>query len=89
MPIRRKAEPIPEEFASYEEVASFWDKHDSADYEDILEAAEVEVDLSKRHYIIELDKKTAQVLRDEAQERGIQPNQLASELLQKTLIGGK
>ena len=89
MPIRKKAEPIPEEFASYEEAASFWNKHDSADYKDILEAVEVEVDLSERHYIIELDKEAAQVLQNKAQERGIKPNQLASELLQKTLTGGK
>lgn len=30
-------DPIPEEFASYEEAAEFWDTHDTTDYPDDFE----------------------------------------------------
>ncbi|MBE0415948.1 MAG: hypothetical protein IBX36_05345 [Dehalococcoidia bacterium] len=89
MSIKRKPEPIPEKFANYEEAGDFWDEHDSTDYQDILEAVEVEVDLSEQHYVIRLDKRTAKVLLDKAQEMGIAPNRLASEVVQKTLVEGK
>jgi len=89
MSIKREIDPVPEEFESYENAADFWDEHDSVDYEDILEAVEVQINLSERHYLIELDTKTARVLQNRAQERGVDPNQLASELLRKTLVGGK
>jgi len=29
---RKRVDPIPEEFASYEEAAEFWDTHDTTDY---------------------------------------------------------
>jgi len=31
---QKRVEPIPEEFASYEEAAEFWDAHDTTDYPD-------------------------------------------------------
>lgn len=35
--------PIPEDFASAEEAAEFWDRHSTADYEDLMEDVEVEL----------------------------------------------
>ncbi len=89
MPTRRKAEPITEGFKSYEEASDYWDEHDSAEYEDILEAVDIAVDLPLRHYVIELDKRTAEVLMDKAQEEGIGPNRLASKILHEVLKGCK
>lgn len=89
MPTKGKPDPIPEELASYEEAADFWDAHDSADYKDILEAVDVDVKLPERHYIIELDRGTAEILQEKAQKKGVRPSRLASELLQKMLAGGK
>ena len=34
MPRKKPIDPIPEEFASYEEAAEFWDTHDTTDYPD-------------------------------------------------------
>jgi len=31
---QRQIDPIPEEFATYEEAAEFWDTHDTTDYPD-------------------------------------------------------
>jgi len=39
---RKHVDPIPEEFASYEEAAEFWDTHDTADYPDSFETVGVE-----------------------------------------------
>lgn len=86
MSTKRKSDSIPETFKTYEEAANFWDEHDSADHKDILEAVEVDVNLSERHYIIGLDKNAAEVLLDRAQASGVKPGQLASKLLQKTLV---
>jgi len=48
--------PIPEEFASYEEAADFWDTHDTTDYLDSLETVSLEtVDLKRRQFEIEVD----------------------------------
>jgi len=89
MSTKRRSDSIPETFKTYEEAANFWDEHDSADYKDALEAVEVDVNLSERHYIIQLDKETAEVLLDKAQASGVKPSQLASKLLHKTLVRGR
>ncbi len=82
----KKIKQMPEEFRTYEEAAEFWDTHDSTDFMDILEEADIKVDLQKRHYLIELDKSTAEVLQENARRKGVSPGHLASELLQEQLI---
>jgi hypothetical protein len=37
---------LPENFTTLEKLWGFWDTHSSADYEDTMEAVEVEIDLS-------------------------------------------
>jgi hypothetical protein len=37
---------LPENFNSLEEFWRFWDVHSSADYEDLMEKVEAEIDLS-------------------------------------------
>jgi hypothetical protein len=84
--MQRKIKHIPEEFKTYEEAAEFWDTHDSTEYEDILEEVEMHVDIQKRHYLIELDKNTAQLLQKSALKKGVPPGYLASEILGKRLV---
>ena len=78
----RKPEKIPEEFKTYEEAADFWDTHDSTDY---LEEIEMEVDIQKRHYLIEVDMKIAEILQESAWKKGVSASSLANELLHKQL----
>ncbi len=82
----KKLKQIPEEFKTYEEAAEFWDTHDSTDFMDTLEEVEVKVDLKKRHYLIELDKSTADLLQESARKKGKSPGYLASELLHEQLV---
>ena len=85
----KKVKSIPEEFKTYEEAAEFWDTHDSTEYADILEEVEIHVDIQKRHYLIELDNKVAQLLQENALKKDVSPSYLASEILKKQLVGLK
>jgi hypothetical protein len=46
--MKNESDPIPEEFASYEEAAEFWDTHDTSDYSDEFETVAVEAELKRR-----------------------------------------
>jgi len=89
MPKRKKVEEMPEDFKTYEKAAEFWDTHDSTKYKDILEEVKMEVDIRKRHYLVEMDKDVAKVLHKKAKKKGVPDSVLASELLQKQLVGMK
>ena len=81
----KKTEKIPEEFRTYEEAADFWDTHDSTDYLDDLEEVEINVDIEKKHYLIELDMNTAELLKKSTRKKGVPVSFLANELIQKQL----
>lgn len=85
--MQKKDKKIPEEFKTYEEAAEFWESHDSTEYLDILEEVEIIVDIQKRHYLIELDEKSARLLQEDAKKKGISANYLASKLVEKELAG--
>ncbi|HGJ66141.1 TPA: ribbon-helix-helix protein, CopG family [bacterium] len=84
---KRKIEEIPAEFATYEEAGEFWDSHDSMDYADFLEDAEIEFNLHKRHYLIEIKEETAEKLQKIIKEKGISTSEFLEELLEKQLVG--
>ena len=77
--------PLPDEFASEEEAAEFWDTHSIADYEEALEPADVVVDLKRRHFEIEVDEESFLALRSSAQRQHKPVKQLASEILREKL----
>ncbi len=81
----KKIKRIPEEFKTYEEAAEFWDTHDSTDYLDVLEEVEIEVDIQRSHYLVEVDMDTAELLKESARKKGVHVSHLANELLQKQL----
>ncbi len=62
---------IPEHFASLEEAAQFWDSHDLSDYWDATDAAEFDVDLTSRRYLVALDPGLVSQLAEEARRRGV------------------
>lgn len=81
----KKVKQLPEEFKTLEEAAEFWDTHDSTEFMELLEEADVKVDLQKRHYLIELDKNTAEALQERARRKGVDPGNLAAELIHEQL----
>jgi predicted HicB family RNase H-like nuclease len=80
---QKQIDPLPEEFASYEEAAEFWDTHDTTDYSDSFETVGVETELKRRRYEVEIDEELMKALAERAQKRGIGVNQLVSEMLKE------
>ena len=86
MPNKPKAiDPIPEEFASYEEAAEFWDTHDTTDYLDSFETVSVQAELKSRRYEIEIDADLMPALSKQAKGRGVKVSNLVSEFLREKI----
>ena len=88
MPNRGKhVDPIPNEFASYEDAAEFWDTHDTTDYPAAFQTVEVEeIALHQRRYEVEVDEDVIVVLREQARQRAIPVSRLVSDLLRQHLF---
>lgn len=82
---KKKIDPIPDEFADYEEAAEFWDSHDTTDYLQDSIPVKVVSEFRGRRYEIEIEESVAQALRKEARQRGVTPSRLASDLLRQRL----
>ena len=82
---QKQVDPIPEEFASYEEAAEFWDTHGTTDYLDSFETVAVETELKRRRYEVEIDEELMKALAEQAQKRGIAVSQLVSEMLKEKI----
>ena len=88
MPNRGKhVDPIPNEFARYEDAAEFWDTHDTTDYPDAFQSVEVEeVVLRQRRYEVEIDEDVIVVLREQARQRALPVSRMVSDLLRQHLL---
>lgn len=84
----RQIDPLPDEFKSYQEAADFWDTHSITDYEEFLEPADLNVDIRRRHFEIEVDEESFLALRETAKKEQRPVKQLASEILKKKLRTG-
>jgi predicted DNA binding CopG/RHH family protein len=82
---QNQIDPLPEEFASYEEAAEFWDAHDTTDYLDSFETVAIEAELKRRRYEVEIDEELMKALTEQAQKRGIAVSQLVSEMLKEKI----
>ncbi len=85
MPKDKPVDPIPEEFASYEEAAEFWDTHDTTDYPDAFRTVEVVTRFRRRYYEIEVEADVIKTLQAQAQKKGVTISRLASDLLRQQL----
>jgi hypothetical protein len=81
----RTIDPLPEAFRSADEAAEFWDKHSITDYEEFLEPGDLEADIRRRHFEIEVDEESFMALRKTARRKRKQVKQLASEILKRNL----
>ncbi|MBI2951099.1 hypothetical protein HYY27_03345 [bacterium] len=86
---KKRVDPLPEEFSSYEEAAEFWDTHDTTDYPDAFRTVDVTAKFKGRHYEIELDADVAMVLRTQARKKGTTISRLASDLLRRQVATSK
>ena len=82
---QKPIDPLPEEFASYEEAAEFWDTHDTTDYPDAFETITVESEFKRRRYEVEIDEELMTLLADLAQQRGVAVSKLVSGMLREKI----
>ncbi|MCA1623080.1 MAG: BrnA antitoxin family protein [Acidobacteria bacterium] len=76
---------IPEEFASLEDAAEFWDAHDTTDYLESFETVQTEAKLERRRFEVEIDADLMPALTEQAHNRGVQISRLVSDLLRERI----
>ena len=74
---------LPEEFDSISDAATFWETHDSADYEDMMEEVEFEVDIKRHMYLVPIAGSVLDRLRQKARSQGISTETYVNVLLQE------
>jgi len=80
-------EPIPEQFATIEEAAEFWDVHSLADYWDLTEEVDFNVNLQHRRYLVALAPDLAERMAVEAHKQGVSTETLVNLWLSERLQG--
>jgi hypothetical protein len=81
----KKFYTLPEDFGSEDEASKFWDTHSITEYEDFLEPVDLDFDLKRRHFEIEIDEEAFLALRAIASKRRKPAKQIASEILKEKL----
>jgi hypothetical protein len=75
----------PENFETLNELWEFWDTHSSADYEDDMEAVEVEIDLPSSKVYCPVAKDLLRQVRAQARQQGVSTETLINLWLQEKL----
>jgi CopG antitoxin of type II toxin-antitoxin system len=81
----KKRDPIPKHFESIEEAAEFWDSHDLADYWDLTQEVEFEVDIQRRVFLTALEPELAKRLTECARKQGVSTETLINLWLSERL----
>ncbi len=76
---------LPNNFSTFEELWGFWDTHSSADYEDAMDAVEVEIDLSSSKVYCPVAKDLLSQVRARARRQGVSAETLVNLWLQERL----
>jgi hypothetical protein len=79
----KKRDPIPKSFASLSEAAAFWDTHDSADYEDMMDDVDFDVKLERRVFLVPVPETLFGVIRKKARSQGLSTETMVNLLLQE------
>lgn len=80
---KKRVDPLPEEFASYDEAAEFWSAHDTTLYPQAFRTVRVVAELRNRHYEIPIEADVVKALEERARKAGVTLGHLASELLRQ------
>jgi hypothetical protein len=84
----RKSAPkdaLPESFTTLDELSDFWDTHSTADYEEVMEPVEVEIDLSSSKVYCPVAKDLLRQVRKQARQQGVSTETLINLWLQEKL----
>lgn len=78
-----QGDTLPESFTALEDFWEFWDTHSSADYEDVMETVEVEIDLSSRKAYCAIAQDLLVQVRAQARQQGVSTETLVNLWLQE------
>ena len=78
-------DPLPASFDSIEALDAFWSTHSSADYENDMEAVNVDVELSTSRTYCAIEPGILDRLRVRARNRGLSTEQLINRWLEEKL----
>jgi hypothetical protein len=67
----RQRDPLPENFSSLEEFWTFWDTHNTADYEDLMEDADFRVNIRSSKTYCAVANDIVKQLRAQARRQGV------------------
>jgi len=76
---------LPESFNTLEELSDFWDTHSTADYEEVMESVEAEIDLSSSKVYCPVAKDLLRQVRRQARQQGVSTETLINLWLQEKL----
>jgi len=76
---------LPEDFGTLDELWEFWDTHSSADYEDLMEPVEVEIDVSSSRMYCPVAKDLLREVRVQARQQGVSTETLINLWLQEKI----
>jgi hypothetical protein len=79
-------DPLPDETASLEDVADFWATHDTTEYADAFVDVKVTFDIRKRHYQVDVQKDTFELLAKRAAAVNMPVERIIDEALRKELV---
>ena len=66
-----RRDPLPENFDTLQEFWAFWDTHSTADYEDLMEEVDVQIDLGSSKIYCAVAKDLVAQLRNQARQQGV------------------
>jgi hypothetical protein len=76
---------LPEDLSTLDELWEFWDTHSSADYEDLMEPVEVEIDVSSSRMYCPVAKDLLREVRVQARQQGVSTETLINLWLQEKI----
>ena len=76
---------LPESFSTLDELWEFWDTHSSADYEDLMEPVEVDIDVSSSKMYCSVAKDLLREVRVQARQQGVSTETLINLWLQEKI----
>jgi len=86
MNVAKKKEPIPDYFNDDEEAGNFWDTHSAADYWDEMEEVEIEFDIKKRKFLVPIDERLYQLVKNQAKKSDCTVEQIINTMLDHDLV---
>ncbi len=83
---KKSKDVLPESFSTREEFSEFWDTHSTADYEEVMEPVEVEIDLASSKIYCPVAKDLLLQIRQEARKQGVSTETLINLYLREKLL---